>query len=223
MASLSCGYKCLQLMLIVLNTAVILFGIGLIVVGSVSESNLKRYVRAESATLRGLIIFIIAFGCFLSILGIYGFCGACKKNVCCLKTYVALLFIFIAIGIATGIAGFVMKNKVKGYIKTGFDELYNTYNTTIDSRKFIDLVQKELKCCGPEGKWDSKWGDIPPSCYPPSGHPQYTDGCIDSLEAFVKKYVLAVALCIFLFALFQILGMVFAICVVQAIQKGESV
>ncbi|KAF5402771.1 hypothetical protein PHET_03886 [Paragonimus heterotremus] len=133
MVKLSCGYKCLQCMLIVFNAIIIGCGIALIVVGSIAEVNLKKYSGTDDAYLHGFVIFVIAFGCFLTVLGIFGFCGACKKSVYCL-----------------------------------------------------------------------------------------TMGCVDATEQFLKKNILAVALCVFFFALLQILCMVFAICVIQAIKRGED-
>ncbi|OON14450.1 tetraspanin family protein [Opisthorchis viverrini] len=164
MVSLSCGYKCLQCMLVVFNVVVICCGIALIVVGSIAQVQLKTYLSSEDAQLMAFVIFIIAFGCFLTVVGSFGFCGACKKNVCCLTM-------------------------VKEYVDKVLTQTYKTYNEEV-SKKLIDLIQK--------------------------------DGCSAALDKFIEKNILAVALCVFLFALLQILALVFAVCVCKAIQRGED-
>ncbi|TGZ75360.1 hypothetical protein CRM22_000453 [Opisthorchis felineus] len=220
MVSLSCGYKCLQCMLVVFNVVVICCGIGLIVVGSIAEVQLKTYLTSEDAQLSGFVIFIIAFGCFLTVVGIFGFCGACKKNVCCLTMYIIFLVIFILGGVAAGIAGFVLKDHVKEYVDKLLAQTYKTYAEDV-SKKLIDLIQKDLKCCGPDGTWPASLGQEPDSCHD-SGGLKYSQGCSAALDAFIEKNILAVALCVFLFSLLQILALVFAVCVCKAIQRGED-
>ncbi|KAG5453612.1 23 kDa integral membrane protein [Clonorchis sinensis] len=220
MVSLSCGYKCLQCMLVVFNVVVICCGIGLIVVGSIAEVQLKTYLTSEDAQLTAFVIFIIAFGCFLTVVGSFGFCGACKKNVCCLTMYIIFLVVFILGGVAAGIAGFVLKDHVKEYVDKLLTQTYKTYTEEV-SRKLIDLIQKDLKCCGPDGNWPQGLGQMPASCLDSSGL-QYGQGCSAALDSFIEKNILAVALCVFLFALLQILALVFAVCVCKAIQRGED-
>ncbi|KER24219.1 hypothetical protein T265_08065 [Opisthorchis viverrini] len=229
MVSLSCGYKCLQCMLVVFNVVVICCGIALIVVGSIAQVQLKTYLTSEDAQLMAFVIFIIAFGCFLTVVGSFGFCGACKKNVCCLTMYIIFLVIFILGGVAAGIAGFVLKDHVrcelfcilvKEYVDKVLTQTYKTYNEEV-SKKLIDLIQKDLGCCGPDGTWPPGLGQVPDSCRDSSGL-QYTQGCSAALDKFIEKNILAVALCVFLFALLQILALVFAVCVCKAIQRGED-
>ncbi|KAF8566996.1 hypothetical protein P879_11451 [Paragonimus westermani] len=222
MVKLSCGYKCLQCMLIVFNAVVIGCGIALIVVGSIAEVNLKKYSGTDDAYLHGFVIFVIAFGCFLTVLGIFGFCGACRKSVYCLTMYVIFLVILILAGLAAGIAGFVLKDKVKQYAKDVLTQAYNKYTAGAEYKNLINSIQKDLHCCGPDGQWPTTLGAMPDSCTNPDTKTPYTEGCVDATEQFLKKNILAVALCVFFFALLQVLCMVFAICVIQAIKRGED-
>ncbi|KAF6774033.1 hypothetical protein AHF37_07024 [Paragonimus kellicotti] len=235
MVKLSCGYKCLQCMLIVFNAIVIGCGIALIVVGSIAEVNLKKYSGTDDAYLHGFVIFVIAFGCFLTVLGIFGFCGACRKSVYCLTMYVIFLVILILAGLAAGIAGFILKDKVKQYARNVLTQAYNKFTSVDDYKKLIDSIQKDLHCCGPDGTWPPTLGAPPESCTNPDTKALYTEWaslflvvpseCPDVLmppNSSLKKNILAVALCVFFFALLQILCMVFAICVIQAIKRGED-
>ncbi|TPP60354.1 Tetraspanin [Fasciola gigantica] len=232
MVSLSCGYKCLQAILVMMNIVVAICGIALIVVGSVAEVNFKRYGTQDDVYLRAFIIFIIAFGCFITLVGIFGFCGACKKSVVCLTLYIIFLLILILAGLAAGIAGFVLKNKVKEYVTKSMTEAFDKYKDP-PYQKIIDTIQKDvgflqstnllqfqLKCCGANGTWTGP-GSTPTSCQGSDGR-FYTDGCVKNAQEFLKKNILIVAGCVFGFALIQILGIVFAACVCQAIKRGET-
>ncbi|THD18233.1 Tetraspanin [Fasciola hepatica] len=194
MASLSCGYKCLQVILVIMNIIVAICGIALIVVGSIAEVNFKKYGTSDDVYLRAFVIFIIAFGCFIALVGIFGFCGACKKSVYCLTL-------------------------VKEYVTKSMTEAFNKYQDPT-YQKVIDTIQKDLKCCGPNGTWTGS-GSPPPSCYGPDGQ-LYSDGCVQNVQQFFKKNVVIVAACVFGFAIIQILGIVFAACVCQAIKRGET-
>ncbi|KAA0185178.1 Tetraspanin [Fasciolopsis buskii] len=193
MVSLSCGYKCLQVILVIMNVVVTLCGIALIVVGSLSLANFSKYGTSDGDYLKAFAIFIVAFGCFITLVGIFGFCGACKKSVYCLTL-------------------------VKEYFAKGIEQAFAKYDDPM-YKKFVDTIQKDLKCCGINGTWTGS-GTIPASCQGPSG--PYTDGCVKNVQQFFKKNILIVAVCVFVFALIQILGIVFAVCVCQAIKRGET-
>ncbi|CAH8445444.1 unnamed protein product [Dicrocoelium dendriticum] len=168
---LSCGYKCLQCMLVVMNAVVIVLGIALIVIGSIAEVNMKQMLSTDDAYLHGIVIFVIAFGCFLTLTGMFGFCGACKKNACCLIMYAILLSIFIVAGLAAGIAGFVLKDKLKDYTNNVVTEAYSKYTQGSDYANVIDHIQTWLSCCGPNGTWPASVGARPNSCNDHEGRP----------------------------------------------------
>lgn len=219
MVSLSCGYNCLRVLLIIMNVVVSLCGIALIVVGSIAVANFNKYESGDDAYLKAFVIFIVAFGCFMTLIGIFGFCGACKKSVYCLTLYIIFLSIFILAGLAAGIAGFVLKDKVKNYVDQSIIQAFGKYGDP-NYKKLIDAIQKDLHCCGPYGNWTESQ-PVPDSCKSPEGT-LYTEGCVDNVRQFFQKNILIVAVCVFCFALLQILGIVFAVCVCQAIKRGET-
>ncbi|KAG5453683.1 23 kDa integral membrane protein [Clonorchis sinensis] len=222
MANLSYGHKFLKFLLIALNFLAVCCGIALLIVGVLALLNLKKFLGTENVQFHALIYFIIALGGFLSILGTLGFCGACRENKCCLVMYMFLLAIFIVAGVGAGIAAFVFGDKVQNYMSSITTEAYEFYGKESSHYdNFIDLVQKELQCCGANGTWDTvKSGPVPDSCLNAAGD-VYTSGCLNAVKAFFKKYMLIAALCVFLFALLQILSLIFAICLRQALSHVE--
>ncbi|KAA3678137.1 CD63 antigen [Paragonimus westermani] len=81
------------------------------------------------------------------------------------------------------------------------------------------VLRDQVKCCGPNGVWTS--GAMPESCYNSDGT-QNTAGCVDSMNKLIQGNLVALGICVFIFALVQIICMIFALCVVNALQKGES-
>ncbi|CAH8491349.1 unnamed protein product [Schistosoma bovis] len=84
MASLSCGYKCLQIFLVVFNVLVCTCGIVAVVIGSLSQVAINKYSTGVDSNIKCLVIFVIALGCFLVVFGFLGFFGLVTKNTFCL-------------------------------------------------------------------------------------------------------------------------------------------
>ncbi|KAG5453876.1 cd63 antigen [Clonorchis sinensis] len=220
MVSLSCGYRCLQIILVILNTFVIACGVGLIVVGSLAEVSLKTFGESNETSVQIVVIFIICLGCLIFLIGFLGFCGACLKNVCMLITYAILLGVTAVAQVVCGITGLVLRDKIPALVNHNLEVLYTDYSSNADVRKLIDVIQKELKCCGAAGTWANP-GAEPESCRSPEGV-VYTDGCVPKVEEFIQENLVAMGVCVFIFALIQLICMTFAICVVQALRKGEG-
>ncbi|CAH8431415.1 unnamed protein product [Schistosoma rodhaini] len=224
MASLSCGYKCLQILLVIFNILVFACGIALIVIGSLSQVAINNYSSGIDSNIKGLIIFIIVLGCFLFLLGFLGFCGACTKNTCCLILYAILLSVMVAAEIAAGIAAAVLREDVKTQFLSLVRSSVSEYSKNPDIKKFLDKLQQEFHCCGSESSNDytSSGQTIPDSCKNPNTKVTYSDGCSNKVISFFEKYIVAVLVAAFVFAILQLLSIVFAVCVIRAIKSGDS-
>ncbi|KAG5453614.1 23 kDa integral membrane protein [Clonorchis sinensis] len=222
MASLSCGYKCLQCMLTVFNVIVILCGIGLTVAGGIAEYNVATYLSNNVNDLHAFVIFIIAFGALVTIIGVFGLFGACGKNICCLTVYIILLLVFTLGEIAITIAGFLLKDKVLDYVDKVLAESYKTFATGA-STKVINLIQRELKCCGPYGQWPIYLGLTPPdSCFDSHGY-LYGQGCVSALNEFIKRNIVIIAICAVVFTVLNLFALILAVCVCMALKRGDDV
>ncbi|KAK4474079.1 hypothetical protein MN116_002647 [Schistosoma mekongi] len=224
MASLSCGYKCLQCLLIIFNILVFACGIALIVIGSMSQVAINNYSTGIDSNIKGLVIFIIILGCFLFLLGFLGFCGACTKNTCCLTMYAILLSVMVAAEIGAGIAAVVLKEDVKTHFLSLVKSSVSEYSKNPDIKKLLDKIQTEFKCCGSESSADytSSGQAVPSSCKESNNGLTYSEGCSYKVISFFEKYLIAVVVAAFVFAILQILCIVFAACVIRAIKSGDS-
>ncbi|CAI2722372.1 unnamed protein product [Schistosoma spindalis] len=161
--ALGCGYKCLQCLLIIFNCGAFICGLGLIVVGALGLHSVVNHWKDIEPPLQSLIIFIIALGCFLFILGALGMFGACTKNVCLLTTYCILLSILIVAEIAAGIFAIVEKPKVKKHVTEALREFVREYYKDKHVGKVLDEIQQKLQCCGADSPADYG-GVLPKSC-----------------------------------------------------------
>nr|CAH8822072.1 unnamed protein product [Trichobilharzia regenti] len=161
---LSCGYRCLQILLIIFNIGVFICGIGLIGAGAYALSSVVNHWKEVERPLQYLIIFVIVLGCIIFLLGALGMCGACTKNVCLLTTYCILLVILIIAQIAAGIIAIMHKPKIKHEISDALSSLVKRFNTDENVNIVLNEIQHKLRCCG--AKSHSDYGNKPPrSCY----------------------------------------------------------
>ncbi|CAH8470330.1 unnamed protein product [Schistosoma turkestanicum] len=217
--ALGCGYKCLQCLLIIFNCAAFICGLALIVVGALGLHSVVNHWKDIEPPLQSLIIFIIVLGCFLFVLGGLGMFGACTKNVCLLTMYCILLTVLIILEIAAGIFAIIEKPKVKKHVTDALKEFIEEYKQKKHVRKVLDEIQEKLQCCGAESS-DDYGGSIPESCLH-EGKP-FTEGCIKKVSEISKKHLNAIIVSVFLFALVQCTCLIFAVCVLLAIKRGND-
>ncbi|TPP65170.1 Tetraspanin [Fasciola gigantica] len=218
MVTLSCGFKCLQVILVILNSVVLACGIGLICVGSLAESSLQTVGQNHQSQIGGMVIAVITVGCIIFLTGLLGFCGAFMKNACMLIFYGILLGILTAGLLASGIAGLVLRQEVPSVISKNLLPIYSEYESNQEVKKLIDIMQFKLQCCGLNGTWNSS--PIPKSCF--NGEKQlYANNCEEALENFLHGNLVGIAIAIFVIAFIQVMSMVFAACVIRAINSSN--
>ncbi|CAH8485229.1 unnamed protein product [Schistosoma intercalatum] len=223
MASLSCGYKCLQIFLVVFNVLVCTCGIVAVVIGSLSQVAINKYSTGVDSNIKCLVIFVIALGCFLVVFGFLGFFGLVTKNTFCLILYTSLLSTVVLIEIAGGVVAAVLRKDVKAQFQSLIKSSVSEYSKNPDLKKLLDKIQTEFHCCGSESPKDyiSTKQTIPDSCKNPETKIIYLDGCSCKVIDFYEKYIIAVLVAVFVFAILQLSCIVFAICVIRAIKSGD--
>lgn len=176
---------------------------------------------------------LVGIGLLIFITALFGCCGTCRDNKCCLSTFFVLLLIVFSLEIAAGVMGFVYKDKAKEFINDGFLDAIKKYDdkqTSLD--KAVDDFQKNLKCCGsksPSDWWTSPYYKSHFLQYPKSCCAEgktfcfttyYKEGCLDKLADDVKdnlSYVLGTAIGL---AVLQLLGMIGACCLMCCSQES---
>lgn len=189
-------------------------------------------------------VFLIIIGVVVTIVGFLGCCGAYKENYCMVTTFAVLLSIIFILEIAAGAVAYAYRGKLSDWAKKGLDDgVYGYYNNK-EYKKAIDKIQSELECCGVNNYTDyfnaSSSSDelFPASCCKLESQCEtltikaaetkakrtfWEEGCVDKFEAFLKSNLAIVGGVGIGIAFIQLIGIVFACCLMRSIKKEYEV
>ncbi|NP_001082546.1 CD63 molecule L homeolog isoform X1 [Xenopus laevis] len=234
------GMKCVKFLMFFFNFVFWVCGIALIAIGIYVQIQLNHTLIMKNATSSGTPIAIIVVGLVIFLIAFFGCCGALKENYCMVTTFAVVLVLIFLVEIAAAIAAYVYKDKLRTAFEESFKDGMSRYNNTKEMADSIDLLQKEFKCCGAFNSTDWKQyapfvgtTNVPDSCcknitagcgkapFPPNSI--NTDGCANGIDQWVKKNIGIVAGVALGIALFEILGIIFACCLMKGIRSGYEV
>lgn len=210
--------------------------VGLIAVGIGAQLVLSQTISQGATPGSVLPVVIIAVGAFLFLVAIVGCCGACKENYCLMITFVVFLSLIVLVEVAAAIAGYVFRDKVMSEFNKDFRQQMKNYPK--QNHTILDDMQKNFKCCGAANYTDWETiplepkGRVPDSCCVNvtqgcginfNVKDIYTKGCVEKIGAWLRSNVLVVAAAALGIAFVEVLGIVFAWCLVKSIQSGYEV
>lgn len=223
------GMKCIKLLLFGFNLIFVLAAIGLIAVGAYVQIKLKDYFELIEGSFSSAAALCIAVGVIIFFIAVFGCCGAFKENYCCTMIFAVLLVVIFVLEIAAGIAGFVLRGRVEGFVEDYMDK------TLKNNNKVWNEVQKDFKCCGVKNYTD--WIDanmtVPSACCdknaktcdpkttPPTGI--YKDACLPKFTTWLEDKIYIIGAVGIALAFIQIVGILFACCLGRAIKKEYEV
>jgi len=169
------GMKCIKYILFLFNLLFVIFGVILIVAGTVTKTGYNKYI--EFLNTDGLSappnLFIVA-GSVMLLIAFLGCCGAVRENHCMIMTYSVLVGLLLIMELGAGIAAFALEDDVEQMVSTEMKktmEKYHQPNNT-DIVRTWNIAQTSLECCGINNYTD--WQDaynvtagyplIPESC-----------------------------------------------------------
>lgn len=155
-----CCYGCLKYMVMIFNLIYMLMGgmlLGTVLWMYLDGLNLNA-IAEKMDDYTYVLIFLMALGAIMTIMGFLGCCGALQESQCMLSTFFALVLVILAGQIAACVFFFANKEVfMTEFQKTLKESLVEHYGSdTIKTRAF-DGIQMELKCCGVTGPQD--WAD----------------------------------------------------------------
>lgn len=232
--------KCVKFLLFFFNFIFWICGLALIVVGILVQLGMHKNVMIKDPSASGVPILLIAVGVVIFFIAFFGCCGAWKENYCMVTTFAVFLSLIIIIEIAAAIAGYVFRNKVSAVVQDSLTDMITNYsNSTAEFKNSVDKLQIDLKCCGVNSSSDwrhykPEGNSVPDSCCvnvtSNCGVGTMTDankvhqlGCHDAMEAFLKKNIMWVIVGALVIAFLQIMGIVFACCLMRGIRSGYEV
>ncbi|NWH72103.1 CD63 protein, partial [Piaya cayana] len=200
------GMKCIKFLVFVFNFIFWVCGVALIAVGVYAQVELAKALAVSGGSAAGSPLAIIVLGVIIFFIAFFGCCGAWKESYCLVTT------------------------------RQGWTPPLQTLNFFFFGGA---LSPSKFKCCGANNYTD--WENIerfrvnntvPRSCCRvisttcnehPSPDTVYAKGCLQSIEAWMKKNILIVAAVALGIAFFEILGIIFACCLMKGIRSGYEV
>lgn len=211
---------------------------GLIAVGVGAQLVLRQTI-VQGATPGSLLpVVIIAVGAFLFLVAFVGCCGACKENYCLMVTFAIFLSLIMLVEVAVAIAGYVFRDKVMSEFNKDFRQQMQNYPKNNHTVSIVDRMQEDFKCCGAANYTD--WESIP--LMPKDRVPDsccinvtqgcgisfkvkeiHEEGCVQKIGGWLRSNVLVVAAAALGIAFVEVLGIIFACCLVKSIRSGYEV
>jgi len=225
---------CIKYLMFVFNFLFWLSGLALIIVGSYIKANYGDYLSYgdEGSKFTSVSVFVIIVGVIVFVIGFLGCCGAVRENYCMVTTFAILLGIIFILEIVAGALGFAYRKKVEQQVDDSLEDALHKYGNKDQpgAKDLLDWAQKEFECCGLNGAADygnnthvkkcAKGGVA--TCYSSQNcnGTLYTSGCKDSFTKFVKHNLAVVGAVAIGIAFIQLLGIIFACCLMKFI-KGD--
>ncbi|XP_068854917.1 CD63 antigen isoform X2 [Aphelocoma coerulescens] len=233
------GMKCVKFLVFFFNFIFWVCGVALIAIGVYALGAVGKVPVALVAGSGGSPAAIVVLGVIIFFISFFGCCGAWKESYCMVTTFAVLLSLICLVEIAAAIAGYVFKDKVHGLVEKGMSELMRGYDKDPVLATAMDGFQREFSCCGVNNytDWASlepfKTNDtVPRSCcrtdtptcnVRPTPATVFVKGCLPSVEAWVKNSIVLLAAVALGIAFFEVLGIVFACCLMRGIRSGYEV
>ncbi|XP_012608451.1 CD63 antigen [Microcebus murinus] len=230
------GMKCVKFLLYVLLLAFCACALGLIAVGIGTQLVLSQTITQGTTPGSLLPVVIIAVGAFLFLVAFVGCCGTCKENYCLMVTFAIFLSLIVLVEVAAAIAGYVFRNKVKSEFNKDFRQQMENYPKNNNTASVLDRMQQNFNCCGAANYTD--WENIPSmgknrvpdSCCinvtvgcGSNLEKIYTEGCVEKIGSWLRKNMLLIAAAALGIAFVEVLGIVFACCLMKSIRSGYEV
>ncbi|NXD17704.1 CD63 protein, partial [Nothocercus nigrocapillus] len=233
------GMKCVKFLVFIFNFIFWVCGVALIAIGIYAQVALNKALVVTSASASSTPVAIVVVGVIIFFISFFGCCGAWKESYCMVTTFAILLSLIFLVEVAAAIAGYVFKDKVRSVLEQGLQEAVQKYGEDATLREGVDEIQEEFHCCGINNYTD--WANVAPfkgndtvpqSCcrinsttcnVHPSPATVYQEGCVQSLEAWMKKNIVVVAAVALGIAFFEVLGIIFACCLMRGIRSGYEV
>lgn len=235
------GGKIIKFLVLFFNFLFFVFGIVLIGVGGYAEAKFGSYISISSIQYASGSRLVIAVGVIIAVVAFFGCCGAWKENKCMLVIFFALLLVMVILELTAAILAYQHRDEI---LKTLEKDINSTIKEQYGKDKgvtdMVDLLQEKEKCCGA-----LSWKDwvlnpkynitsVPDSCcvtksdrcgenfYNPKTKDYskiHTGGCVGKMSDVVRNNLKTVAGVAIAILVIQILGMVFAVCLIRRIGK----
>ncbi|XP_055690518.1 tetraspanin-7 [Lutzomyia longipalpis] len=236
----SCGMNFIKTILFIFNFIFAISGLGVLIAGALVLADVGEFSHFIEGRVVAPPIVLIVVGALVFLVASLGCYGAIRESPPLLTLFAVCLAIIFIVELAVGIAAIAFKSDLEQAIRTTLQK--SIRNSNAEDLSAWDNVQKKLHCCGLDGPAD--WVDLSrdrylrPSCCRPEyidaqskdcrnalplhKDKYYQDGCADKLKMRVDSnasILIGVGIGI---AFIQILGIILACLLANAIRNENA-
>lgn len=250
---MQCGMAIIKYMLFAFNFVFFIVALVLIGVGAAVEIKYRDVTMITSSAVSAAPILLICVGVFILIVAFFGCCGAYKENYCMVTSFMIMMVIIFILEFSAGIAAFALKNRLETWITASFQKSLEAYKpahakvfdaiqtkfhccgaaSSDDwnrSTTFKLSVQAEIRTANITQAAilvpDSCCLKVTKDCGLKADHSIYNgtaNGCVNKIKGFIKSNAGVIGGIGIGIAMVQIIGIIFACCLMRAIKKHYEV
>ncbi|XP_075546885.1 CD9 antigen-like [Dermacentor variabilis] len=223
------GVACVKYILITCNLLVWILGLGVLSVGIWIRSDPDFWVYQDNLPLSNYYnacYVVMAVGLLLLVLGFMGCCAAAIDSPCMLLTYFIAMFVLLIMECA--VAGLVWKvadgDQLQHHLASSIEQKLDTIIDDPKARRFMDLMQVHLECCGAISKHDYEVRDmtIPQSCSSSRTNNIFIYGCSENLRVLLERTGAVVGGLGLALGFVQIIVMIISLCLFCTIRQDSK-
>lgn len=243
----SCGGTTAKVILVIVNTLFLLFGLAIAIAGLVFKfggdllkSDIQKVFENVKLDVVGgvdlynlvnnLSTVFIVLGFIIFFIGFLGCFGACCQWRWMLVVYAILVMLLLVAQLVIVIMFAVFRNKIDDQFKTQMKDLLSQkYGSDAEYTNSFNAMFQSFKCCGIEKSSDLPTLTLPKECCPKpdsitktcSLSVQVYPGCYQKIEGYISIYngvFIGVGVAVLIF---QLLCIIFAFCLCSVI-GGEK-
>ncbi|XP_015177793.1 PREDICTED: CD63 antigen-like [Polistes dominula] len=230
---MGCGLGLIKYLLFIFNFIFALCGLAILIVGVLMHININNYQDAIHENISFPSITFIVIGSIIFVIAFFGCCGAIRESHCMTITFASFLLTIFIVQVAVAIYAFVVFKDSNIDVNKSYSKLFNEYWNTSTSREIVDIVQKNLECCGINSKADYQGsapfnGTIPWSCCSDveqfsvcPNNQAFNQGCAKALKEFLVYAGAVLGGVAIGIAAVELIGIIFALCLANSIKNSE--
>lgn len=238
--------KCIQILVLVFN--LIFFILGAVILGFGVYTFLKIGDYASLSTVEFMTAsrLFIGLGTIIVVVSFCGCCGAWKLSKCLLVMFFVLLLIIFGVEIAAAVLGYLKRNEVEDTLQNDLlKALQGQYGESdqVGITKAFNTLQEKEQCCGVMNYTDwekaklynGNHSVVPDSCcremkagcgnFAPGFVDKskvWTKGCFSTMKDLIVTNLPLVAGVVIGVLVIQLLGMIFSMVLICAVNKNAE-
>ncbi|KAK9879532.1 hypothetical protein WA026_006603 [Henosepilachna vigintioctopunctata] len=221
---------CLKSLLMIFNFIFWISGIVIMIVGIWMAVDLYKYMELSIEYSKSTPYVLIIMGAGIFLIGSFACCCTLKGQPKLLYVYGGILAVIFMLELGCGVSIYAYRDNLTKGFDSGLNQAMRNYNNNSRIAEDIDIVQRELHCCGNHEAKD--WinvahSGIPESCCKKEPCNTRNDfeinqeGCYDNIVKFLSSNITTVVIIAMSVTLFPLIGIILSCCLACLLNKHK--